>query len=210
MAIGPGRVQRIQAPLGLERHVVDPFHNRRQLVDPVFHRSAGQYQAISRRQALDRQCRLGRPVLDPLRLVEHDQFGVPPAHDLEVAKQLFIIDDQEPFLAFGIRGLPFLGRAVDDLDRQVGKDLPFPSPLRLQTGRSDDQAAANASGPPEDVAAGDRLSGLSQPHIVGQQQVARRQEPLDPLALIRVKRTLHALERLTHLRTAQTTLDQRF
>ena len=52
---------------------------------------------------------------------------------------------------------------------------------------------------PEDVAAGDRLGGLAQPHVVGQQQAARRQEPLDPLALIGVERALQALERLADL-----------
>ena len=156
-AVGPRRVQGTQPPLGLERHVVDPFDDRRQLVDPVLHRSAGQDQAITRRQPFHRQRGLGRPVLDPLRLVEHDQVGVPSPDDLEVAEQLLIIDDQEPFLALGVGGLAFLGRAVDDLDRQVGKHLPFPGPLRLQARRGDDQAAANAAGPPEDVAASDRL-----------------------------------------------------
>ncbi len=209
-AIGPRRVQRSEPPLGLERHVVDPFDNRRQLVDPVLHRRAGQDQTIAGRQPLDRERRLGRPVLDPLRLVEHDQFRVPALDDLEVAEQLFIIDDQEPFLAFGVGGLAFLGRAVDDLDRQVGKHLPFAGPLRLEAGRRDDQAAANAAGPLEDVAAGDRLGGLSQPHIVGQQQAASRQESLDPLALIGVKRALHALERLAHLRSAQASFHERF
>ena len=130
--------------------------------------------------------------------------------DLEVAQQLLIIDDEEPFLALGVGGLAFVGRAVDDLDRQVGKHLPFARPLRLQAGRRDDQAAANAAGPLEDVATGDRLGGFSQPHVVGQQQAARRQEPLDPLALIGVERALHALERLAHLGTAQAPFDQRF
>ena len=78
---------------------------------------------------------------------------------------------------------------------------PFAGPLRLEAGRGDDQAAADAAGPPEDVAAGDRLGGLAQPHVVGQQQAARRQEPLDALALIRVKRSLQALECLAHLGT---------
>ncbi len=187
-AVGPRRVQRVQPPLGLERHVVDPLDDRRQLVDPVFHRRAGQHQAIQRRQPLDREGGLGRPVLDPLRLVEHDQVGVPAPDDFEVAEQLLIIDDEKPLLALGVGGLAFVGRAVDDLDRQVGEHLPFASPLGLQAGRRDDQAAADAAGPPEDVAAGDRLGGLSQPHVVGQQQATCRQEPLDPLALIGVER----------------------
>ena len=110
------------------------------------------------------------------------------ADDLEVAEQLLIIDDEEPFLALGVEGLAFVGRAVDDLDRQVGEHLPFAGPLGLEAGRGDDQAAADAAGPPEDVAAGDRLGGLAQPHVVGQQQAARRQEPLDPLALVGVER----------------------
>ena len=49
----------------------------------------------------------------------------------------------------------------------------------------------------------DRLRGLAQPHVVGQEQPARRQEPLDPLALVGVERALQPLESLADLGAAQ-------
>ena len=111
------RGRRRQPPLGLERHVVDPLDDRGQLLDPVLHRRAGQHQAVGRVQSLDRERRLGRPVLDPLRLVEHDQVRVPAADDLQVAEQLLIIDDEEAFAVRVVDGLALGGRAVDDPDR---------------------------------------------------------------------------------------------
>ena len=76
---------------------------------------------------------------------------------------------------------------------------PFAGPLGLEARRGDDQPAPDAPGPPEDVARGDRLRGLAQAHVVGQEQSSRRQEALDPLALIRVERPLQALERRLQL-----------
>ena len=69
---------------------------------------------------------------------------------------------------------------------------PFAGPLRLEAGRGDDQAAADPAGAPEDVAAGDRLRGLAQPHVVGQEEPAGREEPLDALALIGIERAASA------------------
>ena len=61
----------------------------------------------------------------------------------------------------------------------------------------------------EDLAASDRLGGLAQPHVVGQQQAARRQEPFDPLALVGVERALQALERLADLGWAERLFHER-
>ena len=53
--------------------------------------------------------------------------------------------------------------------------------------------AADPAGAPEDVAAGDRLRGLAQPHVVGQQEPPGLQEPLHALALIGIERALQPL-----------------
>ena len=65
-------VPRGQAPFRLQREVVDPLDDRRELVEPVLHRCAGQHETVRRIQALHGERGLGRPVLDPLGLVEHD------------------------------------------------------------------------------------------------------------------------------------------
>ncbi len=145
-AVGVDRVQGAEPPLGLQGHVVDPLDDRGQLLDPVLHRRAGQDQAIGRGQPLDRERRLGRPVLDPLRLVEHDQVGRPAADRLQVADQLLIVDDEEPGAVRLVDRLAFGGGAVDDADRQVGEAVPLAGPLRLEARRGDDQAAADPPG----------------------------------------------------------------
>ena len=97
-------------------------------------------------------------------------------------------------LGRGVDVLPIAGRAVDDLDRQVGKMGPLAGPLGLQRSRRNDQAAADPAGTPEDIAAGDCLGGLTQPHVVGQQELTGLEEPLDPVALVGVERALQSLQ----------------
>ena len=64
-------------------------------------------------------------------------------------------------------------------------------------------------GAPQDVAAGDGLRGLAQPHVVGQEQAARHEKSLDSVALIGIKRPLQGFERSANLSQAQSPLDQR-
>ena len=120
---------------------------------------------------------------------------------------MLIIDDEEALLARGIEGLALVGRAVDDLDREVGEHGPFAGPLGLEAGRGDDQAALDPAGPPEHVARGDRLRGLAQSHVVGQEEAARVQEPLDALALIGVERRFMPAESLADLGGGERLLD---
>ena len=198
-AVGADGVQRAQAPFRLEGHVVDPFDDGGQLVDAVFHRRAGEHEAISRRQAFDGEGGLGRPVLDALRLVKHDQFGVPAADGLEVAEELFVIDDEKAGGTARVSGLAFLRRAIDDVDGQVRERRPLASPLRFEAGRRDDQAAADAAAVPQDVTARDRLRCFSQPHVVGEQQSSGGQESVDSRALVGVKRALELLDCVANL-----------
>ena len=56
----------------------------------------------------------------------------------------------------------------------------------------------------------DRLRGLAQAHVVGQEQPALGEEPLDALALIGIERALQALEPLADLggRSAWSTISR--
>jgi hypothetical protein len=70
-----GAVPGGEPPFGLERPIVHPLDDRRQLFEPVLHRRPGEHEPVLRRQPLDRLRGLRRPVLDPLRLVQDDQLG---------------------------------------------------------------------------------------------------------------------------------------
>ena len=143
---------------------------------------------------LDRERGLRRPVLDPLRLVEHHQIGGPLPDDVEVSDQLLIVDDEDSRSTGPVPLLAFRWGAVDDGDGHVGKPGPFAGPLRLEAGRGDDQSAPDPPGAPEDVACRDRLRRLAQSHVVGEQQPSQGQEPLHAFALIGVEGSFQALD----------------
>ncbi len=199
-AVGVDGVEGTQAPLRLQSPVVDPLDDRCQFLDAVLHRRAGEHQAIGGRQALDRQGGLGRPVLDALRLVEHDEVRGPEANRLQVAEDLLIIDDEDTGACGTVTLLPLGGGTVDDRDRKLGEQGPLARPLRFERRRGDDQSTADTASAPEDVAAGDRLGRLAQAHVVGQEEVARRQEPFDALPLVRIQRSLEPLDRRLEFR----------
>ena len=108
-SVGSHRVQGGKPPLGFKGHLIDPFDNGSQLLDPVFHRRAGEDQAVWRIEPFDRERRLGGPVLDPLGFVEHDQVGIPVADGLQVAEKLLVIDDKQTLLGRGVDILPLAG-----------------------------------------------------------------------------------------------------
>ena len=54
---------------------VEVLDDRIELVDAVLDRRAGQHEGVGRAQRLDPPRGLGLPVLDALRLVEHDDVG---------------------------------------------------------------------------------------------------------------------------------------
>jgi hypothetical protein len=85
-AVDPHRVPARQPPPRLERVLVDPFHDRRELLDAILHRRPGKHQPPGGFEALDHARRLGLPVLDPLSLIEDHQIGVVAANQREVAQ----------------------------------------------------------------------------------------------------------------------------
>src|SRR3989442_1566866 len=131
--------------------------------------------------------RLGRAVRDAVGLVEHDEVRVPLAHDVHVAEELFVVGHEEPAAARVERGAALGGIAVDHGGRRVGEQLPLAEPLGLERGGDDQQAAADAPRVPERVAGGDRLRGLAEAHVVGEEKPPTGKEPLDAVTLIRVE-----------------------
>jgi hypothetical protein len=181
---------------GSSARVVDPLDNRRQLVKAVLHRRARQHEAIRRIQALDGQRGLGRPVLDPLRLVEDDDVRGPFADEIEVTNELLVIPQEESAPAGLDRGLALAGRPLDDGRGRVGEELPFTEPLKLQRGRHDDQPAADAARVPEGMTGGNRLRGLAETHVVGEEQPFLRNKPAHAVELIGIERLLERLQRM--------------
>jgi hypothetical protein len=191
-------VPRRQTPFRLQGEVVDPFDNGRELVEPVLHRRAGEDEAVPWSQALHGERGLRRPVLDPLGLVQHDDVRVPVVDDVHVPEELFVVRHQEPTAA-RIEGGPTLdGSPFHDRGGSVREELPLANPLRLERRRNDQQATADAAGAPQGVAGGNRLRGLAEPHVIGEEERPPHEEPLDGLALIRIEGLLEAPQRVAH------------
>ena len=180
---------------GFQREVVHPLDDGGQLVDPVLHRRAREHQPKRRIELLHREGRLGRPVLDALGLVEHDEVRVPLAHDVHVAEELFVVGHEKPPAARVEGGASLGGVAVDHGGRRVGEQLPLAQPLGFERGGDDQQAAADAARVPERVAGGDRLRGLAEAHVVGEEKPPTGEEPLDAVALIRIEPLLERPQR---------------
>ena len=190
------RVPGHESPLRLERQIVHPLDDRRQLVDPVLHRRSRQDQAIRGVELLHGQRGLGRPVLDPLSLIQNDEVRVPVADHVQVADQLLVVGHQESAAAFAECRAPLPGVAIDHGGGGVGEELPLAKPLRLERGGDDQEPSAETAGVPEGVARGDRLRGLPETHVVGEQEPSTREEPLDSFSLVRVESLLQGPERL--------------
>ena len=113
-----------------------------------------------------------------------------------VADELFVVGQEEASAA-RVKGGAALGRvSVDDRGRRVAEHLPLAKPLRLERGGDDEEATTDATRAPEGVAGGDGLGRLPQAHVVGEEETAPPQEPLDGLALIGVERLLESPKRL--------------
>ena len=190
------RVPRGQAPFRLERQVIDPLDDRRQLVQPVFHGRTGQHETVRGVQALDGERGLGRPVLDPLSLVKHDDVRRPLANDVDVANELLVIPQKESALARLERGAALAGCPVDDGGGSVGEQLPLTKPLRLERSGHHEEATANAARLPESVAGSNRLRGLAQTHVVGKEQASPHEEPFNTVVLIAIERLLEGVQRV--------------
>lgn len=174
---------------------IEILDDRIELVDPVLDRRAGQHEGVRRAERLHAARRFRRPVLDALRLVEHDDVRLQYFVDVGgVAQHLLIVDDGEEGRraigreALGARSEHEPGRA----GAEAG-DLLFP--FRLQRRRANDEDPLDAFAPRQQLAAGDGLDGLAEPHVVGEQSALAESEVHRALALIRQQRMGEDVER---------------
>ena len=193
--IGPHRVPFSQSPLGLEGEIVDPVHERGELRQTILERSPGQHQPPRGLQPLDGQRGLGCPVLDALGFVEHDQVWCEPLELREILEDLLVVDDQESRLQGAVLAGALCRRPVDDGGGHAREELPLAQPLRLERRGHDDEALLHSPRGVQHVTRRDGLRGLSQAHVVGEQQPSRVQEPRNSSLLVREQRALQLPER---------------
>ena len=89
---------------GPEPPVVDELHDRKEIVEPILERRAGEHQREGRAQALHGLRRLCLPVLDALALVQNDQVPFRALDRQDVAQHLLVIADREEALVLVLRG----------------------------------------------------------------------------------------------------------
>ena len=165
-----------------------------ELVDAVLDRRAGQYEGVGRAQRLDPSRRLGLPVLDALRLVEHDDVRRENGVDVVgVGEHLLVVDDvEEDGLAVG--GEALRARAEHRFRRALGEAGDLLLPLGLERGRADHQHARDVLALGQQLAGRDRLHGLAEAHLVGEQRALAEGQVQHALALIGQQRMTHEVE----------------
>ena len=169
---------------------VEELEDRIHLVDAVLERRAGQHECVRAPQHLDRARGLGVPVLDALRLVEHDDVGTELLFDRpKVHSDLFVVAEREEGRT-SVHLAPRIRPAEDDLELEVGEQPDLLRPLALERGRRHDEHARGPAEIPNDRASRDRLHGLSQAHVVGQHDPLSESEMQRALELVRVELAL--------------------
>ena len=173
---------------------VEVLDDRIELVDAVLDRRAGQHEGIGRAQRFHPPRGLDLPVLDALRLVEHDHVGMQYLVDVRgVAEHLLVVHDGEEC------GLAVGGKArrpgpEHGARRAVGETCDLLLPLRLERGRAHHQHALDALAAGQELAGGDRLDGLAEAHLVGQQGPLAECEMQHAFALIGQQRMVQQIE----------------
>ena len=173
---------------------VEVLDDRIELVDAVLDRRAGQHEGIGRAQRFDPPRGLDLPVLDALRLVEHDHVGMQYLVDVpRVAEHLLVVHDGEEC------GLAVGGKArrpgpEHGARRAVGEARDLLLPFRLERGRAHHQHTLDALAAGQELAGGDRLDGLAEAHLVGQQRPLAECKMQHAFALIGQQRVAQQIE----------------
>src|SRR5262245_26944672 len=150
-----------------EPPIVHELHDRVQLFQPVLQRRPGEDDRVPALQLLDGPRRLRLPVLDPLRLVEHNDVRPPGVHQVQVADHLFVVD-QLVERVLRVQLLAGFLQSLDDLYGAVGELADLPLPLVLDRRRGHDQNAADPPLASEQLHGGNGLRGLPEPHVVAE------------------------------------------
>jgi hypothetical protein len=108
---------------------------------------------------------------------------------------LLVVHHQIAVLRLAILSRTLVHSPFDDGQRySIGRGVPLAQPLVLQRCRHDQQAATHATRLVEHVTGGDRLGGLAESHVVGEEQALLLEETLDPLLLVGVELALQSLQ----------------
>lgn len=175
----------VEAEQRAEHGGIEEIHQRMQLVDAVLDGRAGQHEGVAALEALDGLARLGVPILDALRLVEHHHVGPQARVDIQgVAHHLLEVGHREKRRVVAVAGQAGVAFSVHELVGQRGEALDLLFPLALERGGRDGQHATRLAQPVEQRAGGDGLDRLAEAHLVGQQGAFGEGEVEHPLALV--------------------------
>jgi hypothetical protein len=82
---------------------------------------------------------------------------------------------------------------------EIRERSPLARPLRLERGRSHDHGSPDLPRCEQRMARCDRLRGLSEPHVIGEQEPTDAEEPLDSVALVPKQLLLDSAQQLVEL-----------
>ena len=184
-----------QFPCGPKTVLVDKPENGDQLLQLIFQRRAGEHHGVGTVDAFQRAGSDGVPVLDPLRLVDDDQFRRPGGDQIEVRLELSVIGDLAEVIDCIIL-LALDTPAGNDAGVTAGKTRNFTLPLVLERCWADHQYFRYAEIPGQDFSGSNGLDRLAQTHFVSDQRPARTYGKQGALSPVWVQRHL---EQLFHL-----------
>ena len=158
------------------------------LVDAILQRGAGEDECIATAQPLDRVRGLGLPVLDALRLVQDDDVRLQEIEDLvAVGQNLLVVAEREEG-STSVCCAPREEIAEYHARGQLGETGDLLFPLRLQRHGRHHEHALDAAQLAQQGAGGDRLHGLAEAHVVGEQRALPKRQVQHAVDLIRQQR----------------------
>ena len=202
---------------GPEQAGAGELHDRPQVAEPVLHRGAGERDPGSGRQAADRLSLPGRVVLDVLRLVAHHPRPPDPGELLPVPGRNAVAGDYQ--IGSGQLAGELVAaepvRAVVHVHLQLrGEPGRLPLPVADHGHRAHHQRGGRPSSPARRWGSGlhivhdqaQRLRGLAEPHIVGEDaakaETAEEGQPRHPTLLIGAQLAVEAGRRLDRFEAA--------
>src|SRR5215472_16673502 len=157
---------------------------REQLFQFVLERRPCQHKRIAALQLLDGSCSGRCPITDSLRLVEDDQVGLQSVKVIYVSEDQFVAGQVEK-LGRGVLLLPLWYEAFNDLCVEVRKFLDLSFPLIFHGRGCHDQHSSNPATTAQKFSGRQRLHGLAQSHVIGQNHPATAGDEHGPTYLVR-------------------------
>src|SRR5579885_1318757 len=178
-----------QSPQGAEPLAVDVLHDRDQLLQAVLERRSGQHQCMRTLDALERPRRNGVPILDPLGLVRDHDVGTPGLNELEVPGECLVVGDLAES-RLRVASHPRGATSIDDQRLPLREARNLPLPLVLERGGTHHEYLLGAEMPREQLHGCERLDGLAESHLIGDETAPRASGEQGTLGLVRIQRRL--------------------